>query len=691
MIELVERAGTPLIKRGSFHTLAHWLDILPVSLVSSRPALISLRGAVSIMGGEVSQSLSLFNQAAEEFRRNGDRLCLCRTLARRATAYHFLGDYWHSVTDAEEILNLTGQDVDFIVLRAEALKQRGASLNALGQPNRAIRDIKASLGLYESMKDRQNIANLLQELGIIYRNIGEYEAAKTAYNKAYAYWHSVGDHFRLAGLLNCIGNLYHSIGEYVQAVSSFDEAYRLSCKTGYERMQAFILASAADLFMDLHIHLTAQDYYSKAFTFARRIDNRFLLFYILWAQAILEREKGDLERARQWIAQSQEYTQADSRYEQGLIALEKGRIAYKLGDREAAQQDLEEALSFFQRTNLPVEESITNLWLAQNRFTAGDKEKALPYLEKAFQRIKTAKTIRPLIVQGCEMVDLLIYARGQTGLRYAATELMEGIKQFKEQLPGLRRKVREEVCEVRLIQPQMVVQALGVMQVAIDGRVLAGGDWKSPLQKELFFYILQHQDGVSRTDVEAQFWHDSDRLKRPLENALYKLRRLLGGDVIIYQDDRYHFNRSLDYDYDIERFLGHDDRAHACSDITKSVNAYQEMTSIYRGHFLVDAGGSWVVGERERFWQKYVNAVEFLAGFYLTQGDFHASLDICLPALQLDQSLETVHRLLMRTYAAMGNQTKIHRQYQLVRSVVKDQIGTEPSKQTVQLYRSLVT
>ena len=87
----------------------------------------------------------------------------------------------------------------------------------------------------------------------------------------------------------------------------------------------------------------------------------------------------------------------------------------------------------------------------------------------------------------------------------------------------------------------------------------------------------------------------------------------------------------------------------------------------------------------------YVNAVEFLAGFYLTQGDFHASLDICLQALQLDQSLETVHRLLMRTHAAMGSQTKIHPQYQLVRSVVKDQIGTEPSKQTVQLYRSLVT
>ena len=91
--DLIEQAGTPMIKGGRMATLGEWLDALPIEVLTGRPGLLSLRGFVAVVFGEMERGLSLLNQAESALRASGDVPRLARTLERRAVAHRFRANY----------------------------------------------------------------------------------------------------------------------------------------------------------------------------------------------------------------------------------------------------------------------------------------------------------------------------------------------------------------------------------------------------------------------------------------------------------------------------------------------------------------------------------------------------------------------------------------------------------------------
>ena len=62
LADLIEKAGTPLIRNAQFAILAKWIDELPVELLDSRPVLLSLKGTLLLIQGQVEKSLDFLNQ-----------------------------------------------------------------------------------------------------------------------------------------------------------------------------------------------------------------------------------------------------------------------------------------------------------------------------------------------------------------------------------------------------------------------------------------------------------------------------------------------------------------------------------------------------------------------------------------------------------------------------------------------------
>ncbi len=62
----------------------------------------------------------------------------------------------------------------------------------------------------------------------------------------------------------------------------------------------------------------------------------------------------------------------------------------------------------------------------------------------------------------------------------------------------------------------------------------------------------------------------------------------------------------------------------------------------------------------------------------------------CQQLLNQDTCHEEAHRLLMRTFAILGDRSAIARQYQVCKQALKEELDIPPAEETENLYRQLI-
>lgn len=82
LAEMIERASTSMLQRALL-TVESWLNDLPPLLLRNRPGLLSIRGAITYMKGNLHEGLNLLNQAEKSFRQTKNDFGLILTLSRR--------------------------------------------------------------------------------------------------------------------------------------------------------------------------------------------------------------------------------------------------------------------------------------------------------------------------------------------------------------------------------------------------------------------------------------------------------------------------------------------------------------------------------------------------------------------------------------------------------------------------------
>ena len=249
--DLVEKAGPSFVRDSRLATLANWIDALPEEILADRPTLLSHKGAVLGMKGQVEKGLTYLDQAEAALRARGDTSDLASALARRATARRFLGKYQASLDDGYEALAISDHNDGLRPVRAEALRAIGMSLYHLGRLSEAIEKFNQSLTEYMSLGELPNVALVHMELGMCLRSAGNFRQALDHYEQALAYWRKVNNTTRLSIVLNNLGVLYHLTGDYIRAVELFEEGLVHSRRNNLPRIEAYILCGIGDLYMDL--------------------------------------------------------------------------------------------------------------------------------------------------------------------------------------------------------------------------------------------------------------------------------------------------------------------------------------------------------------------------------------------------------------------------------------------------------
>jgi len=434
---LIERAA-PHLMSHALVTLDSWLNDLPPSVLTKKPGILSIRGTIAYMKGSSKEGLELLNRAERSFRKTGETESLALTLVRRAIVYRFLGDYASALSDADEALQLTEASDQMQPIHANALRQKGLSLYRQGQSRQAVKILESSLEFYTRIEDHTNIPVLMMESGMAYAALGKEDETIRLNNEALQIWKKDGNLTWQANVLNNIGVLHHLHGDYDKAVLALEEGLLCAQRSGYYvRIEALLSISLGDVYTEVEDFNLANQYYQRGKDIAQEIGDRFLLNYLILAQANLFIQQHELNRANQLLDEaSKMISSQDSYYEDGLYHLLRGQYYLQKKNIEKAKEALNIAEIRFDSSGHNVEYVKSQLLVTGAYCLENKNEEAFQKIKEVFNNIRQNE--HSILVFIHQIQACLKGLQNNTKTGHALRNLLSKAERIHKEMPEIR-------------------------------------------------------------------------------------------------------------------------------------------------------------------------------------------------------------------------------------------------------------
>jgi DNA-binding SARP family transcriptional activator len=189
-----------------------------------------------------------------------------------------------------------------------------------------------------------------------------------------------------------------------------------------------------------------------------------------------------------------------------------------------------------------------------------------------------------------------------------------------------------------------------------------------PAQRLLAFLAFQRR-ATPRRLVAAALWSDltDEQAAARLRSTLWRLPARNGDPLVVSEGGRIRLAPTLEVDV----HLAEDD-----------VRVAELGVSSLCGEILTEWDDDWVVAERERFRQIRLHRLEQLSEHAQRYGRFSLALQAALAAVAIEPLRESAHRRAMLVHLAEENPSEALRQYDLVRRLLRHDLGLAPSPAT---------
>lgn len=691
LAEVVERAGSPMLQ-SALVTLESWLNSLPPSIVQTRPGLISLRGPILAVKGDLHGSIELLDKAIDIYRKADDVPGLILTLIRRANTLRILGNYTTSLQDIDEALRLAGSDVSYQFYYAEALRLKGLNLYRLGESRQAVDSLEHSLQLYSEMNENTRIPTVLMETGMVHGAVGDIDSARKSYQKALSLRQAESDLYSQAEILNNLAVLYHLIGEYELASETFESGLVNARKSRNYRAEALILVGLGDLYSEVEEFDAASQAYRHAESIIDHAVRDFIKNYLVLAKGNLALKMGDLDEANNILKMFRRRIRASqSNYDRGLLALLEGRCYLLKNELDRALSRLKESKEFFTQDGRDLELMWSIVWLASAYQESGKQNSARKELQEILSG--SLPPDHALLVTLRQAIHWIKDLQNDPYIGRQLGHLIEKTQRLNAKLPSIRRTLRRQASFIQVPSAPLVIRTFGNPEVRVNNQILQMSDWRTQSVRDLFLYFLHKQESLTKEQIGTALWpetHDVQNLKSRFKNEIYRLRRAVGKETIVFDDEYYRFNNELDYEYDVEAFESHIQRARKSGEANTRIKHLQKAVDLVHGPYLSDVDADWAAAEWGRLSQIYSSALEELAYLYLDDNQLVSCISICQLALNQNRYHETIYQIEMRVYAAQQNRSAIARCYQACKAAM-DEFGMSTSVETERIYRELLS
>ena len=241
------------------------------------------------------------------------------------------------------------------------------------------------------------------------------------------------------------------------------------------------------------------------------------------------------------------------------------------------------------------------------------------------------------------------------------------------------------------------LRLLGAPSILHEGRELYLPAQKA--QALLLFLAAESERSFSRSQIIALLWEDSAERegRNSLSTALTRLRQALPLFPLRAEGDTLAWQASAEIWVDLQAFQAAILSANRSSATpAQRIEQLEQAAGLYRGSFLDGFGvrdsasyDEWLRLERERWQQRWLNALDQLIEAYTAQGSWDRALQHARSAMNTDPLQERFHRALMRLHYQAGDRAAALAQFRACRDVLARELGVEPDPETTALYQAI--
>ena len=218
--------------------------------------------------------------------------------------------------------------------------------------------------------------------------------------------------------------------------------------------------------------------------------------------------------------------------------------------------------------------------------------------------------------------------------------------------------------------------------------------WRTKKARELFAYLIHLRGaGIEKEKLLALLWPDSspEQSTDLLHTTLYNIRKAIGTnkfrDIVEYKNRKYVIETDQ-IKIDINAF---EDLCGALSKKdAKALEAKKESMEVYSGPYMQNIDSDWIINQREYYQQMYIKLYQYFADSAIKANHYDEGISCLEKAVKADPFAENLHILLMKCYHDSGRRDRVHDQYNKLSRLLKKELDTVPSKETVWEYKQLM-
>src|SRR3989449_4662824 len=343
---------------------------------------------------------------------------------------------------------------------------------------------------------------------------------------------------------------------------------------------------AADLVGAAHV-------LAEALGVARAVRPHYWITYALYWQGCVAQASGDLAAARAAFDEGVALALQDG-YNAPIahLATMRGRLALAEGDNAGALGSFAIGLASLKRTKNHWSTIILVEDLARIAADRGDAVRATRLLGAA-ANLREEAGAAPLPLER-EILDRLAgTVRASLGVTAFEAAFQAGqALSLSSALDLAELMVGEPAAAPRPAGAQVLrVNALGPLEISVDGEQLPDTAWSDAKPRELLLYLLCHPGGRTGDQIGLTLWRDASpaQRKNDFHVTLHQLRRILGRpDWIVFEEERYRINPRFAVEFDGRQFETELRLAQAALVQAGDAAPLARALARYRGDFLED-------------------------------------------------------------------------------------------------------
>jgi len=241
---------------------------------------------------------------------------------------------------------------------------------------------------------------------------------------------------------------------------------------------------------------------------------------------------------------------------------------------------------------------------------------------------------------------------------------------------------------------RLEIGLLGGFELRRDGQVLDPLTLRAA-RSLLAFLVLNRERAHTRDLLAGTFWPDFDepRARRRLSQALWQIQKTLGEEegqrYLIGTADTVRFNPETDFWLDVDEFTSALDQA-AKGDRGVEAKALAHAVSMYRGDLLSGFYDDWLFHDQDRLRTRFLGALERLADLAVARGEYEPAIVHARRLAQENEFDEEAHRRVMRIAVLLGRHNEAIQQFEECRRILAEELGAEPSAETVEMYEATI-